>query len=199
MDQRNVPTVVLEFLTPAGSLGTGWPATGPATPALVEACATATHADGWRPWRRKSPATSSRPRRIEAGGKKFTFTLRPARVIHPFSLTLLKATHTVYPGTDIPKDFRSRVRIDNPQTGEKREVEISMNHPLRYGGYTYYQYQMDAGQVAEQAGRTPSSVLQVVRNPGWLTPYIGCAMVGAGLVIQFMFHLVGFVSKQKKK
>ena len=132
-------------------------------------------------------------------GKKFTFTLRPARVLHPYSLTLLKATHTVYPGTDIPKDFRSRVRIDNHQTGERREVEISMNHPLRYGGFTYYQYQMDAGQVAEQAGRTPSSVLSVVRNPGWLTPYIGCAMVGAGLVIQFLFHLVGFVSRQKKK
>src|SRR5208283_1867612 len=139
------------------------------------------------------------PQSIEVAGTNFTFTMRPARVIHPFSLTLLKATHTVYPGTDIPKDFRSRVRIDNPQAGEKREVEISMNHPLRYGGYTYYQYQMDAGQMAEQAGHTPSSVLQVVRNPGWLTPYIGCAMVGAGLVIQFLFHLVGFVAKQKKK
>ena len=123
--------------------------------------------------------------------------MRPTQYPEPFSLTLLKATHTTYAGTDIPKDFRSRVRIDNAQTGEKREVEISMNHPLRYGGLTFYQYQMDAGQVAQQAGRTPSSVLQVVRNPSWLTPYIGCAMVGAGLVIQFMFHLVGFVSKRK--
>ena len=139
------------------------------------------------------------PQSITADGKKFTFTLRPARILHPFSLTLLKATHTVYPGTDIPKDFRSRVRIDNRQTGEQREVEISMNHPLRYGGYTFYQYQMDAGQMAEQAGRAPTSVLSVVRNPSWLTPYIGCAMVGAGLVFQFMFHLTGFVTKQKKK
>ena len=72
-----------------------------------------------------------------------------------------------------------------------------MNHPLRYDGLTFYQYQMDAGQATAEAGRVPSSVLQVVRNPGWLTPYIGCAMVGLGLVIQFMFHLVGFVSKRK--
>jgi hypothetical protein len=42
-------------------------------------------------------------------------------------------------------------------------------------------------------------VLQVVRNPSWLTPYIGCAMVGAGLVIQFLYHLIGFVSKRKTK
>jgi hypothetical protein len=41
-------------------------------------------------------------------------------------------------------------------------------------------------------------VLQVVRNPSWLTPYIGCAMVGVGLLVQFMYHLIGFVSKRKK-
>jgi hypothetical protein len=37
----------------------------------------------------------------------------------------------------------------------------------------------------------------VVRNPGWLTPYIGCALVAAGLVTQFLFHLVGFITKRK--
>jgi hypothetical protein len=58
---------------------------------------------------------------------------------------------------------------------------------------------MDAGDAAQQAGRAPSSVLQVVRNPAWLTPYLGCALVAAGLLTQFMFHLVGFISKQKKK
>jgi len=74
-----------------------------------------------------------------------------------------------------------------------------MNSPLRYAGLTFYQYQMTAGDLAQRAGQTPSSVLQVVRNPSWLTPYIGCAMVGAGLVIQFMYHLTGFVSKRKTK
>jgi len=39
----------------------------------------------------------------------------------------------------------------------------------------------------------------VVRNPGWLTPYVGCAMVGAGLLIQFLYHLAGFVSKRRTK
>jgi len=198
MDQRNVPTVVLEFLAPAGSLGT-WVASDWAGDAALVAAVRDGYAQMGAGMAQKIAASLVAPQAIEAGGKKFTFTLRPARVIHPFSLTLLKATHTVYPGTDIPKDFRSRVRIDNKQTGEQREVEISMNHPLRYGGYTFYQYQMDAGQMAEQAGRKPSSVLSVVRNPGWLTPYIGCGMVGIGLVMQFMFHLVGFVSKQKKK
>ena len=198
VDERNIPTVVLEFLTQSGSLGTWVASDWAGDPALVAAVRSGYDQMG-PAMAQKIASELVAPQAIEVGGKQFIFTMRPARVLHPFSLTLLKATHTVYPGTDIPKDFRSRVRIDNPQTGEQREVEISMNHPLRYGGFTYYQYQMDAGQVAEQAGRTPSSVLSVVRNPGWLTPYIGCAMVGLGLVIQFMFHLVGFVSKQTKK
>jgi hypothetical protein len=198
MDQRNVPTVLLEFSTPAGSLG-AWVASdwiGDAS--LVEAVRNGYMQMG-ADMAQKIANQLVAPQWIEADGKKFTFTMRPARVRHPFSLTLLKASHTTYLGTDIPKDFRSRVRIDNTQTGEKREVEISMNHPLRYGGYTYYQYQMDAGQAAQMAGRTATSVLSVVRNPGWLTPYIGCAMVGAGLLIQFLYHLAGFVTKKKYK
>ncbi len=74
-----------------------------------------------------------------------------------------------------------------------------MNAPLRYAGLTFYQLQMDAGDATQQAGRVPSSVLQIVRNPGWLTPYLGCAMVGAGLAIQFLIHLTGFISKRKTK
>jgi hypothetical protein len=197
-DERNIPTAILEFVTPSGSLGT-WAVSDWAGDAALVASVRSGYEQMGASMAQKIAGELVAPQTISAGGKTYTFTMRAAREVHPFSFTLLKATHTTYPGTDIPKDFRSRVRIDNPKTGEKREVEISMNHPLRYGGFTYYQYQMDAGQVAEQAGRTPSSVLSVVRNPGWLTPYIGCGMVGVGLVIQFMFHLVGFVSKQKKK
>jgi hypothetical protein len=196
-DQRNVPTAVVEFIGPAGSLGT-WVASDWAGDAsLVEAVRSS--------YQQMSPAMANRiagllvaEQALLVDGKKYAFTLRAARVYHPFTLTLLKATHTTYPGTDIPKDFRSRVRIDNPKAGEKREVEISMNHPLRYGGYTYYQYQMNAGEMVARAGRTPSSVLQVVRNPSWLTPYVGCTMVGAGLLVQFIYHLLGFISKRKK-
>jgi len=39
--------------------------------------------------------------------------------------------------------------------------------------------------------------LQVVHNPSWLTPYLACALVGGGLVVQFMIHLVGFATKSK--
>ena len=197
MDERNIPTAIIELATSNFSLGDWVVSDWAGDDALVEAVRNDYAGQMGGAMAQKIAAELAQPQAVEISGKKFTFVMRPMRFYQPFSLTLLKATHTTYAGTDIPKDFRSRVRIENAQSGEKREVEISMNHPLRYGGLTFYQYQMDAGQVAQQAGRTPSSVLQVVRNPSWLTPYIGCAMVAAGLMIQFMFHLVGFVSKRK--
>ena len=199
MDGKNVPTAVIELIGPGGSLGS-WVISGWTTDLAMVAALQASYAQQTgTDMAQKIAGQLVAPQSIEFNDKKFTFSLRPTRTYHPFSLTLLKATHTVYPGTDIPKDFRSRVRLQNPKTGENREVEISMNHPLRYAGLTFYQYQMTAGDLVERAGETPSSVLQVVRNPGWLTPYIGCAMVGIGLVIQFMYHLIGFISRRKTK
>jgi hypothetical protein len=200
MNRKNVPTALIEIIGANGSLGdwvvSDWTADDAMIRDLEETYAVQQlGADMVR----AITARLVEPQSVFAGGKRYTFALRPERVVHPFSLTLLQTTHTIYPGTDIPKDFRSRVQLKNPQTGENREVEISMNHPLRYAGLTFYQFQMDASEVAQQAGLLPLSALQVVRNPAWLTPYIGCALVAAGLVTQFMFHLVGFISRQKKK
>jgi len=199
MDERNTPTAVIELIGPNGSFGTWVVSVYAGDAGVARQMQEGYSAQVGPEMAHQIVSELVKPQTLDINDKKFTFLMRPMQVRHPFSLTLLKATHTVYPGTDIPKDFRSRVRIDNAQTSERREVEISMNHPLRYGGYTYYQYQMSAGEVVERAGQTPYSVLSVVRNPSWLTPYIGCGMVGVGLIMQFLKHLVGFVSKRKTK
>jgi hypothetical protein len=41
-----------------------------------------------------------------------------------------------------------------------------------------------------------TSVLQVVKNPSWLTPYAGCVIVAAGLLWQFLYHLSKFLKKR---
>ena len=69
--------------------------------------------------------------------------------------------------------------------GENREFLISMNHPLRYGGDTFYQ----SGVLENDAG----TILQVVRNPGWKLPYVACSMVSLGMLLHFGIHLVGFL------
>lgn len=197
MESKNVPTAILELVGAQGSLGTwvvpGW--SGDET--MVAAIRRSYFRNAGQAVADNIAGRLRQPQAVEVGGKTYGFALRPTRAYKPFSMTLLKTTHQVYPGTEMPKDFRSRVRIQNPQKGEDREVEIYMNSPLRYSGLTFFQHQMSGEQLAAQWGETPSSVLQVVRNPSWLTPYVGCLVVAGGLVIQFMIHLVGFISRRK--
>ena len=164
-DERNLPSAMVEVVTPQGSLGS-W---------LVS-------------------CELGAPQEFTYQNRNYQLALRFKRYYKPFYLKLEKFTHEKYRGTDIPKNFASRVHIQRPDTGEDREVLIYMNSPLRYNGETYY-----------QAGFSPKNdqlihkvtILQVVRNPSWLTPYAGCIMVAAGLVTQFMIHLVGFVARRK--
>ncbi len=65
-----------------------------------------------------------------------------------------------------------------------------MNHPLRYGGLTFYQSGFD--------NNDSTSIFQVVRNPVWTLPYISCAMVGLGLLWVFSQHLIKAVSRRNK-
>ncbi|MFO1513856.1 MAG: cytochrome c biogenesis protein ResB [Verrucomicrobiota bacterium] len=115
--------------------------------------------------------------------------MRPERYYKPFSIHLLEFRHDKYPGTDIPKNFSSRVRLSHPEKKENREVLIYMNSPLRYGGETYYQASFDQDNQG--------SILQVVRNPSWLTPYFACVLVSIGMIYQFLSHLIGFAVKRK--
>ena len=138
---------------------------------------------------------------IDSGGGNWRVTLRPTRYYQPFSVQLLKTTHDVYTGTrtasdprGIPRNFASRVKLERPSTGERREVDISMNQPLRYGGLTFFQHQMDREEM-ERGGRG-ISVLQVVKNPSWLAPYFGTLLVLVGLMVQFMIHLVEFLRRR---
>jgi ResB-like family len=128
------------------------------------------------------------------GGKVWRVALRRERHYLPYTVQLLSTKYDVYEGTDTPKNFQSRIRIENPVTDENREVDIYMNNPLRYDGNTFYQYGMDKDMIESTRG----SVLEVVRNPSWLTPYLGCILVASGMAFQFLLHLVGFVTKRIK-
>jgi hypothetical protein len=129
------------------------------------------------------------PQTFSAGGRTWQLAMRPARYYKPFSVTLQKFTHERYVGTDIPKNFASTVTLIDPERQVNRNVLIYMNHPLRYRGETYYQ----AG--FERDDRT--TILQVVRNPSFLAPYVACIVVGIGLLVQFGSHLVGFSRRRR--
>ena len=159
MNRMDIPSALVEIATPSGSPGTF----------LVS---------GWL----------DRPQEFAYNNHTYALRLRPERFYMPFSLHLIEFKHDKYPGTDIPKNFSSRVRLQNVENGEDREVLIYMNNPLRYAGETFYQASFDPDDHG--------SILQVVHNPSWLTPYFSCVLVAIGLLTQFLGHLVPFLKRR---
>jgi hypothetical protein len=129
------------------------------------------------------------PQNFELDGRQWSLLLRPVRYYKPYSVTLKDFTHEVYPGTEIPRNFSSRINLADEVNRDRRQVQIYMNHPLRYLGDTYYQ----SGFEPDDSG----TVLQVVRNPGYQAPYIACVIVAVGLIFQFTLHLTGFARRIK--
>jgi ResB-like family len=129
-----------------------------------------------------------RPVSFQAGGKTYQIVLRPKRFYKPFAIQLVQFSHDRYAGTDIAKNFSSRIRLLDSSRHEDRETLIYMNHPLRYEGMTFYQSGFDNNDT--------TTILQVVQNPNWLIPYISCALIAFGMVLQFGMHLTGFVRRR---
>lgn len=127
------------------------------------------------------------PQEVDIEGKKYTLELRFKRSYKPYTLHLIEFRHDKYIGTETPKNFSSQIRLVDPEQKIDREVLIYMNHPLRHAGETFYQ--------ADFRGDS-TTILQVVRNPGWLLPYVSCLIVSVGLIVQFVLSLLKFLRKE---
>lgn len=129
------------------------------------------------------------PQDVEVDGKLYRMELRYARTYKPYSIHLVDFRHDRYLGTDTPRNFSSLVRLVDPSQNEDREVLIYMNNPLRYRGETFYQASFKQGDTG--------TVLQVVRNPGWMLPYIACTLGALGMLLHFGTHLLRFVRRTR--
>ncbi len=128
---------------------------------------------------------------VKVGGKEYRIALRFQREYKPYTLHLEEFRHDVYPGTDTPLNFSSKIRLIDPERNVDREELIYMNNPLRYRGATFYQ----ADWIRSSQGDRGTK-LQVVVNPGWLMPYFSCAFVALGMTIHFGMHLVNFLRRR---
>ena len=142
-----------------------------------------------------------------ADGKTYAVEMRPMRVYKPYAIHLKKFEHSLYPGTDKPKDFASTVQLIDPRQGEDREVRIWMNNPLRYdaskpqglwGTLKSLNPLYNESETFYQAGFLPGdrgTILQVVQNPSWMWPYVSCGLVALGMLFHFARGLSKFVAK----
>jgi hypothetical protein len=132
------------------------------------------------------------PEQVEVDGKVYQMSLRFKRSYRPYTFRLDKLNATFYPNTEVPKDYSSFIHLSDPQEKEERDVRIWMNHPLTYAGETFYQI----GVHQDERGRWRMSTLQVVRNPGWVLPYLSCLLVACGMLFHFGLNLVRFVERR---
>jgi ABC-type transport system involved in cytochrome c biogenesis permease subunit len=137
---------------------------------------------------------SERQQDVTVGGKTYKVSYRFQRDYKPYTVIVDKAENDFYPGTDIPKDYASTVRVIDPESGEYGPVRIWMNHPMYYKGETFYQSSMSK---PDDLGKKITG-LQVVVNPAWTFPYFACTMVGLGLAFHFLLRLVTFLQNRSK-
>jgi hypothetical protein len=128
--------------------------------------------------------------KIRVGENEYFVSLRNKRYPMPLRVKLLDFMMDKHPGTEVARSYKSKVEIEHD--GVRRETVISMNEPLRFKDYTFYQssYQIDS------LGRE-ASTFSVVKNSGRLLPYIATFVVFFGLAYHFL--LAAFKFKRSRK
>ena len=125
---------------------------------------------------------------VKMGNKSYSFALRRKHFVLPFKITLKHFEKQFHPGTETARSYSSRVLIEHD--GFRRESLISMNTPLRYKDWTFYQ----ASYSVDAMGREYST-LAVVKNWGRLLPYISSLLTFTGLATHFL--LMAFSRRMK--
>ncbi|PXA05657.1 ResB protein required for cytochrome C biosynthesis [Coraliomargarita sinensis] len=128
------------------------------------------------------------PQTVTLDEQSWEMALRFTRHYYPFEIELIDFKHDKYPGTEIPFNFSSEVMVHHEDEFKDQKALIYMNHPLRYEGLTFYQ--------ASFANQDKTSIFQVVRNPGWILPYISVLLMGLGMCVQFGMHFFKFLGKR---
>jgi len=119
-----------------------------------------------------------KPIEISANGSNYALIFGKDQSALPFSVKLIDFVKDKYEATSMARGYHSDIIIKDGET--EWETRIEMNKPLRYKGYTLFQSSYDQSQNGE------ISILSIVKNDGWLFPYIGTIVLGFGLLIHII-------------
>lgn len=114
-------------------------------------------------------------------GSRWQFEIRSLRHYIPFSITLNDFEKTYYPSSQIPKSFKSSIVLHDNSIDQK--IEIKMNEPLRYKGFTFYQSSFSENSNGEITD------LAVVKNEGKYFPYISSIIICIGIFIHLLLNM----------
>jgi hypothetical protein len=135
---------------------------------------------------------SPRPLTVEVGDDTWAIDLTRRRHSLPFAIQLEKFEKEDHPGTRRAREYSSDViRADDGVLTDK--YHISMNKPMRYGGFTAYQASwgpQDAGP-----GDPLYSSLAVAHNPADQWPKYGTYVIALGMAIHFAQKLLAYLKR----
>ncbi|MCA9137328.1 MAG: cytochrome c biogenesis protein CcsA, partial [Planctomycetales bacterium] len=131
---------------------------------------------------------------VKFGETDYKLGLKYRREVKPYWVHLEDVQRRNYSGTDTPRDYSSYIRIIDPETGEDRRERVWMNNPLRYRGETFFQ----SSYTPLPNGKEMTG-LQVVRNSGWLIPYVACSIMALGMLAHFTGTLKRFVGRRERE
>jgi hypothetical protein len=117
---------------------------------------------------------------VSTAAGEWLLTYGAARRPLGFSLQLIDMERRLNPGGVGDAGFSSKVRVIDPLRRVHEERLISMNQPLTYGGFTFYQSSFD-----ESGHGKETSTLTVARDPGRAPKYAGGLMICVGIAITF--------------
>jgi hypothetical protein len=132
------------------------------------------------------------PTKILFSDHKYYFSLRRKRLPLPLSIKLLNFRVKKYPNSNIVKSYESTVFIET-DGGVGRDVIISMNKPLRFDDYTFFQ---SSYYIDKKNGRE-YSIFAVVKNSGRLLPYFSSGIIFLGMLIHFMMMMIKHSKKSR--
>ncbi len=117
---------------------------------------------------------------------------RPDQRELPVAIKLLDFRKIDYPGTQMAAGFESDVQLSDPERGLVLVRKISMNNPLRYRGYSFYQSSFVPGAVE-------TTVLSVRNDPGTPLVYAGFLVVIGGVVSLFAMRNRQAAPKRRRR
>lgn len=138
---------------------------------------------------------STAPWVVTVKSQDYAIDLRHKTWDLPFTITLDEFIRDLHPRTGMAANFESVVTKNDGAVD--RKVNIRMNEPLRYEGFTLFQ----SGWGPQNAGPGERlfSTFSVVKNPADQWPLYSCLVISAGLLIHFLQKLFSYLRAENRR
>ena len=138
-------------------------------------------------WVRRSPDLKPLYQPVRLGSDLYEVAYDVDRKELDFQIKLVNFEAGVDPGTEQASSFESQIELtDTKEKVVNRPITISMNNPLIWRGYTFYQ--SNYIPATDESGRRTGdfiSVFQVRYDRVWGITYVGCLIIVIGIFLQF--------------